>query len=79
MIILFSIVFILGPLLGFAYAWLTQISGWHILVPVSVGGFLSSGIVAIVFTYLYFTQVETEPEKIKRLKNEIAELKKEMG
>ena len=79
MIILFSIIFVLGPILGFVYAWMTQIFGWQMLVSVSVGGFLSSGLVAVVFTCLYFTQVETDSEKIKRLKKEIAGFKKEMG
>ena len=46
-------------------------------IPISIGGFFGSCLIAIVFTYLYFTGEETDKEKIKRLKDEIVRLKKE--
>lgn len=63
MTVLFSFIFIAGLILGFVYGWLKHFSGFQLLIPVIVGGFFGSCMVAIVFTYLYFTHVETDKEK----------------
>jgi uncharacterized membrane protein (DUF106 family) len=73
---LFSCIFIFSLILGFGYGWMNEFSGFQLLVCTSVSGFLGSCVVAILFTYLYFTHVETDKERIKRLKHEITQFKK---
>jgi uncharacterized membrane protein (DUF106 family) len=77
MTVLFSFIFVSSLILGFVYGWLNHFSGFQLLIPVIIGGFFGSCLVAIVFTYLYFTHVETDKEKIKRLKDENDPFKKE--
>jgi len=42
---------------------------------VGVAGFLGSSIIALIFSYLYFFQKETDTDKIKRLVQEINQIK----
>jgi len=78
---LFSIIFIASLILGYFYGWINHFSGIEFFIPVVIGGFFGSSLIAILFTYFYFTHEETveetDEEKIKRLTNEIAKHKKE--
>lgn len=74
---LFSFIFVASVILGFIYGWINHLSGLQLFIPIIIGGFFGSCLIAILFTYLYFTHEETNKEKIERLKNEIAQLKKE--
>jgi len=77
MIGLFILIFVSGLISGFVYGWFNQFSGLGLFIPVMAGGFIGSSVVAALFTYLYFTQIETDKEKIKKLRDEIALLKNE--
>lgn len=74
---LFSLIFIISLISGFAYGWINNFSGIEYFIPVVIGGFFGSSLIAILFSYLYFTQKETDEDTIKRLTNEIAQQKKE--
>ena len=60
---LFSFIFILSLILGFGYGWINKFSGFQLLISTSISGFFGSCVVAILFTYLYFTHVEKDKKK----------------
>lgn len=78
MIVVYSLIFVSGLVMGFVYGWINHFSSLQMFVPVVVGGFFGSCIVAVLFTYLYFTHTQTNDEEIQTVKNEIALLKKEI-
>lgn len=73
--ILFSIIFVLSIAAGWAWSYTNGLSLGGTLVCLVVGGFIGSSIIAVIFSYLYFYQKETDKEKIQRLQLEINEVK----
>jgi uncharacterized membrane protein len=71
------VIFILSVTLGGIYGWLNQFSGFQMVIAAGVSGFLGSCVIALGFTWLYFTQAESDEEKIQRLTDEIDRLRKE--
>lgn len=63
---LFSTIFILSLVLGCLYGWINHYAGFQLLVPVIVGGFFGSCVIAIIFIYLYFTHTEMQQGKVKK-------------
>ncbi len=75
MYILFSIIFVLGLAGGWAWSYINGMTLMGTLICLVVGGFIGSSIIAVIFSYLYFYQKETDKEKIQRLQLEINEVK----
>ncbi len=75
MYILFSIIFVLGLAGGWAWSYFNGMTLMGTLICLVIGGFIGSSIVAVIFSYLYFYQKETDKEKIQRLQLEINEVK----
>ncbi len=73
--IAFSAIFILSLAAGGAFGYINQMSLAETLVCLVIAGFIGSSLIGMIFTYLYFLQKETDPEKIKRLQQEINQLK----
>ena len=75
MTIVFTIIFCLSLAAGAALGYITQTDALGYAVNMVIGGFIGSSIIALLFSWLYFFQQETDQEKIERLKQEINELK----
>lgn len=75
MTIVFTIIFCLSLAAGAAWGYVTEASTLGYAVDMVIGGFLGSSIIALVFSWLYFFQKETDQEKIERLQQEINDLK----
>jgi len=79
MVIIFGVIFILSLVAGWAVGYINQMALFDTFVCVGVAGFLGSSIIALIFSYLYFFQKETDPDtdkdKIKRLVQEINQIK----
>ena len=75
MTILFSIIFCISLAGGWAFAHLNGYSAWGVAASIICGGFIGSSLIALIFTWLYLFQKETDQEKIQRLRQEINELK----
>ena len=73
--ILFSIIFSLCLTAGWAWGYVNGMGLMGYTVSILVGGFIGSSIIALVFSWLYFFQKETEKEKIQRLRQEINQIK----
>ncbi len=75
MVIIFGVIFILSLVAGWAVGYINQMALFDTFVCVGVAGFLGSSIIALIFSYLYFFQKETDTDKIKRLVQEINQIK----
>ncbi|MCG8637869.1 MAG: hypothetical protein MI863_28850 [Desulfobacterales bacterium] len=75
MYIVFSIIFILSLAGGAAWSYINNLTVFGTLICLTVAGFIGSSVIALIFSYLYFYQKETDKEKIRRLQEEINELK----
>lgn len=75
MTILFSIIFCICMAGGWAWGYLNGYSYGGYAVSLMVAGFIGSSIIALLFSWLYFFQKETDKEKILRLQQEINEIK----
>ena len=75
MYILFSIIFILSLAAGWVWSYIHEMTLMGTLICLVVGGFAGSSIIAVIFSYLYFYQKETDKEKIQRLQLEVNEVK----
>lgn len=75
MTIVFTIIFCLSLAAGAGWGYLTQADTLGYVVSMVIGGFIGSSIIALLFSWLYFFQQETDQEKIERLQQEINELK----
>lgn len=73
--IIFSLIFVFSLAGGWAWAHFKDFALAQTLVCMVTAGFIGSCLIALVFSYLYFWQQETDREKIQRLKQEINELK----
>lgn len=73
--ILFGLIFLLSLAAGWGWAYLHGMDVIGYAVSIIIGGFIGSSIVALVFSWLYFFQKETDREKVQRLRQEINELK----
>jgi len=74
MTIIFSIIFLLSIAGGVAWGYINNLTIIGYVMSLAVAGFLGSAIIALIFSYLYFYQEETDKEKIKRLRHEINDL-----
>jgi len=75
MVIIFGVIFILSLVAGWAVGYINLMALFDTFVCVGVAGFLGSSIIALIFSYLYFFQKETDTDKIKRLVQEINQIK----
>lgn len=75
MYIFFGIIFTLSIAGGAAWSYINSLTVLETLISLTMAGFIGSGIIALVFSYLYFYQKETDKEKIMRLQQEINEIK----
>jgi uncharacterized membrane protein (DUF485 family) len=75
MVIMFGVIFILSLVAGGAFGYINQMPLFDTLVCVGVAGFIGSSIIALIFSYLYFFQKETNTDKIERLVQEINQIK----
>ena len=75
MVIIFGVIFILSLAAGWAVGYINQMPLFDTFVCVGVAGFLGSSLIALIFSYLYFFQKETDTDKIKRLVQEINQIK----
>lgn len=75
MYIIFSAIFILSIAAGWAFGHIQQMPLFETLICIMVAGFMGSSIIALIFSYLYFFQKETDVDKIQRLQQEINQLK----
>ena len=75
MVIIFSLIFILSLAAGWAFGYLNQMSLFDTVICVGVAGFMGSSLIALLFSFLYFFQKETDADKIKRLVQEINQIK----
>ncbi len=71
----FTIIFCLSIAAGWGFAYINGTDWIGYTVSIVIAGFIGSSIIALVFSWLYFFQKETDKEKIMRLKQEINELK----
>ena len=74
MYIIFSVIFILSLTAGWGYGHINQMALVENLICIMVSGFIGSSIIALIFSYLYFHQKETNGEKIERLQQEINQI-----
>jgi hypothetical protein len=75
MYIIFSAIFILSLVAGWAIGHVNQMPVFETLICIVVAGFIGSSIIALIFSYLYFLQKETDVDKIQRLQQQINQLK----
>ena len=75
MYIIYSVIFILSLVAGWAFGHLYEMSLVETLACIVIAGFIGSSIIGVIFTYLYFLQKETDQEKILRLQQEINQIK----
>ena len=75
MYIIFGAIFILSIAAGWAFGHIQQMPLFETLICIMVAGFIGSSIIALIFSYLYFFQKETDVDKIQRLQQEINQLK----
>ncbi len=71
----FCLIFVLSLTGGWTIGRFMELSTFGMIASLAVSGFIGSGLVALIFTFLYFFQEETDKEKIQRLQNEIRHLK----
>ncbi len=74
MYIIFSIIFVLSLAGGAAWSYINNLAVFETLISMMISGFIGSSIIAVIFSYLYFYQKETDKEKIQRLQEEINEI-----
>ena len=75
MVIIFGVIFILSLIGGWAFGHINQMPLFDMLICVGIAGFIGSSIIALIFSCVYFFQKETDTEKIKRLQQEINQIK----
>lgn len=75
MYIIFSIIFLLSIAGGAAWGYINNLTVAGYIMSLAVAGFIGSSLIALIFSYLYFYQKETDKEKIQRLQQEISELR----
>ena len=75
MYIIFGGIFIFSIAGGWGVGHINQMPLFDTLICVVVGGFVGSSIIALIFSYLYFLQKETDGDKIMRLQQEINQIK----
>jgi hypothetical protein len=75
MYIIFSAIFILSLSAGWAFGYIRQMPVFETLICIMAAGFIGSSIIALIFSYLYFFQKETDADKIKQLQQEINQIK----
>ncbi len=75
MTIIFTIIFLLSIAGGAAWGYINNLTITGYLMSLAVAGFIGSAVIALIFSYLYFYQEETDQDKIKRLRHEINDLK----
>lgn len=75
MTIVFTCIFCASLAAGAAWGYINQTDALGYAVNMVIGGFLGSSIIALLFSWLYFFQQETDREKIERLQQEINEIK----
>ncbi|RLB88742.1 MAG: hypothetical protein DRH26_12985 [Deltaproteobacteria bacterium] len=75
MVMIFGVIFILSLAAGWAFGYINQMPLFDTFVCVGIAGFISSSIIALIFSFLYFFQKETDSDKIQRLVQEINQLK----
>ena len=75
MYIIFGVIFILSLIAGWAIGHINQMPLFETLICIMVAGFIGSSIIALIFSYLYFLQKETDVDKIQRLQKQINQLK----
>ena len=73
--IVFTFIFCLSLAAGWGVAYMNGQDLIGYAVSIIIGGFIGSSIIALVFSWLYFFQKETDREKIQRLQQEINEIK----
>ena len=73
--IIFGVIFVSSLAAGWAFGYLQQMSLFETIVCIGIAGFVGSSIIALIFSYLYFLQKETNTDKIKRLEHEINQIK----
>lgn len=73
--IIFGIIFVLSIAGGAAWGYINNLTIAGYIISLSVAGFIGSSVIALIFSYLYFYQQETDKEKIQRLQQEINEIK----
>jgi len=73
--ILFTTIFCLSLAAGWALAFYNGSDLLGYAMSIIIGGFAGSSIIALVFSWLYFFQKETDSEKIQRLREEINRIK----
>lgn len=76
MTIIFSIIFFLSIAGGAAWGYINNLTIIGYIISLAVAGFIGSAVIALVFSYLYFYQNESDKKKVNRLQNEIKEIKK---
>mgnify|MGYP001011926247 CR=1 FL=1 len=75
MALIFGFIFILSLAAGWAFGSINQMSLFDTIICVVVAGFMGSSIVALIFSFLYFFQKETDKDKIMRLQQEINQIR----
>ena len=75
MYIIFGAIFILSLTAGWGYGHINQLPLFETMICIMVSGFIGSSIIALIFSYLYFLQKETDMDKIERLQQEINQIK----
>lgn len=79
MTVIFSIIFCLCIAAGWGWGYVNDMDVMGYAICIGTAGFLGSSLIAVIFSWLYFFQKETDKEKIQRLQaqiNEIQEVKK---
>ncbi|MCG8615494.1 MAG: hypothetical protein MI802_04710 [Desulfobacterales bacterium] len=59
--IIFSIIFVLSIAGGGAWGYINNLTVFGIILSITVGGFIGSSIIAMIFTYLFFTKKTEAP------------------
>ena len=73
--IVFGIIFCLSLAGGWGYGYLHDQTITGYVISIAISGFIGSSVVALLFSWLYFFQKETDREKIERLQKEINDLR----
>ncbi|MBA3009702.1 MAG: hypothetical protein KKF12_12370 [Proteobacteria bacterium] len=75
MYIIFGVIFIFSLTAGWAVGYFNQMPWFETFICIGIAGFLGSSLIAVLFSCLYFFQKETDGDKIKRLEQEINQIK----
>ena len=76
MLKIYFVLFFIGIIIGAVIGWIQYSHFVPVIIGMALGGFLSSGLAAVHFTYMYFFFEESDKHRINRLKKQIKKARK---